>query len=60
MQCWVLRDPLKAPGAGAGGEAQDGEDGELSPPYTSHPVLGLALLQGRGSTDSISALRLLI
>ena len=48
------------PGAGAGGGPGRGRRQTVLSPYSSHPVLCLALVQGGGCTDSIPALRLLI
>ena len=69
--CWVLRAQgryrtgcsmtrTEAPGAGAGGGPGRGRWQIVLSPYSSHPVLCLALVQGGGCTDSIPALRLLI
>ena len=56
--CWVLRAQgrgsagcsvarTEAPGAGAGGGPGQGRWQTVHSPYLSHPVLGLALVQGR-------------
>ena len=69
--CWVLRAQerystrcsvtrTEAPGIGSGGGPGWGRRQTVSSPYSSHPVLCLALVQGGGCTDSIPALRLLI
>ena len=56
--CSVTR--TEAPGAGAGGGPGRGRWQTVHSPYSSHPVLGLGLVQGRGCTDSIPDFRLLI
>ena len=50
----------EAPGTGAGRGPGRGRWQTVPSPYSSHPVLCLALIQGGGCTDSILALRLLI
>ena len=50
----------EAPGTGAGGGLGQGMRQTVCSPYSSLPVLCLALVQGGGCTDSIPALRLLI
>ena len=59
VQYQVLRDHTEAPGAGAGSPRM-GQTADCPLPYSSPPVLGLALVQGGGCTDSIPALRLLV
>ena len=69
--CWVLwaqgqcsarcsMTRTEAPGASAGRRPGWGRQQTVPSPYLSHPPLCLALLQGRGCTDSIPALSLLI
>ena len=56
--CSVTR--TEAPGAGAGGGPGQRRRQTVCSPYSSLPVLCLALVQGGGCTDCTPALRLLI